>query len=459
METNVIMLSDSYKYSQPVQYPEGIDSMYDYMEARGGEYPETVWFGAQAIVKEYLCVKITKEMVEEAAWFAEMHGIPFEKEGWAYIVNELDGNIPLEIKSVDEGTLIPVKNVLMTIRSTDKKVPWIVGWAETLLMKIWYTTTIATKSYYVKQMILGYLEETGTPESIGFKYHNFGDRGSSSVESAGMGGMAHLTQFMGTDNFNALTFVKRFYPGIDGVAGFSIPASEHSTVTSWTKEFEFDMMMNHLESHKNNDLIACVMDSYDIFEAVDAITSGEFKEKIESDDYPVFVLRPDSGEPISVIKEMLDIMEDNNVAYTVNDKGYKVFNKYAIIWGDGVTPDTIEAIIQYVTYRKYSADIIAFGSGGDLMQNVNRDTCKFAIKCSNITVDGIDRDVYKDPITDPGKVSKKGKVTTYYNSNTDEYFVKEVGRDYEHSKDILKTIFKDGRMTNIERFDKIRERA
>lgn len=106
-------------------------------------------------------------------------------------------------------------------------------------------------------------------------------------------------------------------------------------------------------------------------------------------------------------------MKKNNVKFSINSKGYKVFDKYRIIWGDGIVPQTIDKFLEAVTTipkPSYSAQNFAFGSGGDLMQNVNRDTCKFAIKCSAIKVNGEWRDVYKDPITDPGKKSLRGRI-------------------------------------------------
>ena len=407
MKINRIMLSDSYKYSHTSQYPTGSESMFCYMEARSDRvYDKTVFFGLQYIIQKYFSTPIEMWEVDEAESFAKMHGEPFDRIGWDYIVNECKGYLPIRIKAVKEGSVIPNHNVLMTIESTDKNVFWIPSFLETLLMKVWYSTTIATKSYFVKQLILSYLKETGTPESIGFKYHNFGDRGSSSVESAAIGGMAHLTQFKGTDNFNSLRYAKEYYDC--DMAGFSIPATEHSTVTSHGKEGRFNMYEQYIENFKSYAIIACVMDSYDIFEDTKYITTGSFKKKIESENYPFFVIRPDSGNPVEVLNALLNIMEENSVAYTINEKGYKVFKKYGFIWGDGITPATIKEILEYVIDRGYSADIISFGSGGDLMQNINRDTLGFAIKCSSITVNGIEREVFKNPVTDHSKVSKKG---------------------------------------------------
>lgn len=454
-QENRVMLADSYKYSQPMQMPTGTTGMYDYLEARGGEYKDVTFFGLQYIMKKYFSTPITVQEVQEAKQWAEIHGEPFDEEGWMHIASYLQGMLPVRIKAIAEGTSVPTKIPMVTIESTDEKVYWVVSYLETLILKVWYPTTVATKSKTVKDMILKYLEETGTPESIGFKYHNFGDRGSTSVESAGIGGMAHMTQFLGTDNFNSLRYAKEFYSA--SIAGFSIPASEHSTVTSWSKDGEYDFFENYIEIFKDKPIIACVMDSYNIFKAVDYITKGKFKEKIESEDYPTFVIRPDSGNPVEILNSILNTMEDNSVAFTVNAKGYKVFNKYAIIWGDGVTPDIIEDMLKYVIFRGYSADVIAFGSGGDIMQNVNRDTSRFAVKCSSITVNGVQRDVFKDPITDQGKTSKKGRVASFWNNKTKEYFVGVDGKVYPDSIEVLETVFENGIFVKEYTFDEVRE--
>ncbi len=193
--------------------------------------------------------------------------------------------------------------------------------------------------------------------------------------------------------------------------GWSISATEHSTVTSWGRENEFNMIEHYLECNKGSGIIACVLDSYDIYKAVNFVTAV-LKHKIESDEYPTFVIRPDSGNPIDVIGNILEIMKQNGVAYKNNSKGYKVFDKYRIIWGDGICPKTINQILDFVISKGYSAENIAFGSGGDLMQKLDRDTCKFAIKCSAAKVNGQWRDVFKDPITDQGKKSKAGVLTS-----------------------------------------------
>lgn len=408
---NLITLTDSYKFSHFNQYPEGTEKIFSYLEARGGEYPATWFFGLQYYLKKYLSRVIDANDIDEAEQQANFHGVPFNRDGWHRVLTHHAGSIPIEIKAVPENALYPTGTVLMTIENTDEELPWITNWMETLLMKVWYPTTVATKSFYVRQIIQGAYERSSDSDAVDFQYHNFGDRGSSSVESAIIGGMAHLTQFSGTDNFASVKALKDYY-GIE--KGWSIPATEHSTVTSWGRENEFKMIDNYLEVNKGNPIIACVLDSYDIYNAVDYITTGAFKDKVESDDYPTFVIRPDSGEPSFVLGQILGIMEKNKVAYKTNSKGYRVFDKYRLIWGDGIDPKAIHNILGGMLKLGYSAENIAFGSGGDLMQKLDRDTCKFAIKCSAAKVNGQWRDVFKDPITDQGKRSKAGLLTSDY---------------------------------------------
>ena len=454
---NPILFADSYKYSQPSQYKRNVNYMFDYLESRGGYYPVTVVKGLQYLIKRYLLQQITAEDVEEARELLTKHGEPFEYDGWMKVVNEYNGFIPVRIKAVKEGSVIPVKNVLVTIESTDPELFWLVGWTETLLMKLWYSTTVATKSYFVRLMLEGFAEKySDNKDGVAFQFHNFGDRGATTVEAAAVGGMAHLTQFMGTDNTNSIKYARHFYN--EDMAGFSIPASEHSTVTSWGKECEFDMIDTYLENNKGKFIIACVLDSYDIYNATKVVTSGEFKRKIESDEYPTLVMRPDSGDAVEVVKAMLQICIDNDVACNINSKKLKVMKKYRIIYGDGITPSVIADILNEGVNMGFAPDNFAFGSGGDLMQNVNRDTNKFAMKCSAVTnTEGEMIEVFKDPITDPGKKSKKGILDLFYNKETKQFLTldnkQEVPKGFES---ILEVVYENGVLLKDYKFSEIR---
>lgn len=462
-EENRVMLSDSYKYSHYLQYPRGTVNMYDYAEARSlKEYDKTLFFGLQMMWKKYFTKKITIKEVDEASMYAKAHGIPFNLKGWKRIVRKYKGRLPVTIKAVPEGTVIPNKMVLFTVELTinDKEIFWLPSWLETFLMKVWYTCNVATRSYFVKEMLLEQGKLTSENPFADFQFHNFGDRGSSSVESAAFGGVAHLACFKGTDNFNCLRYAHLLMnEPIENIA-YSIAASEHSSTTAWTKDGEFDMIMNHLENNKGNPLMASVADSYDVFNFTDKVTSGEFKRKIESDEYPKFIERPDSGYAPDIISEMLNIHEKNEVKFTENSKGYKTFDKYGFIWGDGIKMNTMIDILSTLRLRMYSAENQAFGSGGWLMQQHDRDTLGFAIKCSNITLeDGSEIEVYKDPITDPGKKSKKGKVTTYFNRAIDEFFVDIIGNESIGCPEVLETVIENGILIKEVTLSEVRNRV
>lgn len=415
---NPILRTDSYKHSHFLQYPPGTERVTSYIEARGFAAPftvepEVVFFGLQAFIKEYLTDPITKADVNEAEEIVKAHGEPFNREGWDIIVNEYDGFLPLFITALKEGTVVQPGIPLVQVCNTAYRLPWLTSWAETeLLRAIWYPTTVATLSREAKKVIKRYLEETGDVAGLPFKLHDFGARGVSSSESAVLGGMAHLVNFMGTDTMEGLVGARRYY-GAE-MAGFSIPASEHSTITSWGgPSFEKDAFENMLiQFGGEGKILACVSDSYDLMNAVDNLWGIELNSKIQQMK-GTLVVRPDSGDPVDITLQVIEGLGEK-FGYDINDKGYKVLNPCVrIIQGDGVNITSIEAILENFKQHGWSADNIAFGMGGGLLQSLNRDSLKFAMKANEILIlkpDGTEvvRDVFKDPITDPGKHSKKG---------------------------------------------------
>ena len=236
--TNLILNTDSYKVSHWVQYPAGMEGMFSYIESRGGVYDRTVFFGLQAILKEYLTRRVTLSDVEEAKEVCSAHGVPFNEAGWRHIVEQRGGFVPVTIRAVPEGSVVPTHNALVTVESTDAKCFWIASYLETLLMRVWYPTTVATISWHIKKLIRRYLNETSDDavNQLPFKLHDFGARGVSSLESAALGGLAHLVNFKGTDTIPALLAGRRYYS--EPMAAFSIPAAEHSTITAWGREGE-----------------------------------------------------------------------------------------------------------------------------------------------------------------------------------------------------------------------------
>ena len=462
MNTNIINLvlnTDSYKASHYLQYPPGTENVFSYIESRGGEYDRTVFFGLQIFLKEYLSKPITQEMIDEAEIFWKAHGEPFNKEGWQYILEEHDGYLPVRIRAVPEGTVVPTSNVLATIEATDPKCYWLPSYIETATLRgVWYGTTVATNSWSIKQVIRQALSETGDVAGLNFKLHDFGARGVSSFESAGIGGAAHLVNFMGTDTVTGALYAMKYYNETQ-VPGFSIPAAEHSSITSWGKNHEVDAYRNMLTQFaKPGALVAVVSDSYDIFNAVENIWGKELRDEVINSG-AIVVIRPDSGDPATVVSKAA-LLLDATFGSTVNAKGYKVLNHVRIIQGDGINEQSIVEILSTLRGYGFSADNVAFGMGGALLQHVHRDTCKFAYKASAALVNGKWVDVFKDPVTDSGKRSKKGRLMLYRDKETGELFTGVEGHGAEQKYEpMLQTVFENGKLLNETTFTEVRERA
>lgn len=476
LTSNIILNTDSYKVSMFKQYPTGTTGVYSYIESRGGRYDRTVFFGLQAFIKEYLLEPITQADIDIAETILSQHGEPFNRAGWQYILDKHRGYLPVVIRAVPEGTVVPTKNVLATIENTDPECFWLTTWLETALLRaIWYPTTVATQSWKIKQVILDYLEKTGDPTTIDFKLHDFGARGVSSMESGGLGGAAHLVNFMGTDTITGLLFAREFYNA--GIAGFSIPAAEHSTITSWGRENEVKAYENMLKQFATpGSIVAVVSDSYDIFNAVGKLWGEELRQQV-IDSGATIVIRPDSGDPEIICGKLVELL-GQKFGYTTNAKGFKVLNNVRLIQGDGVNEHTIRCILGHFMAYGWSADNIAFGMGGALLQQLDRDTQKFAMKCSAISVRVEDRkmtsagvvvvdeiqwrDVQKDPITDSGKKSKAGRVTLWKSGGEFQSAVEsprcwtDKGTSWSEA---LEEVYRDGKLVKEINFAEVRSNS
>lgn len=451
--TNLILNTDSYKPSQWKQYPPNTEYVFSYVESRGGLYPKTVFFGLQMFLMQYLSKPITMQDIDEADEFLKGHGVPFNREGWEYIFYQYFGYMPVCIRAVPEGIAVPNSNIMVSIQNTDPKVAWLTSYLETALLRgIWYPSTVATNSNSIKKVIGSYLENTGTPEDIMFKLHDFGARGVSSYESAGIGGAAHLVNFMGSDTITGVRFANKYYNA--GMAGFSIPATEHSTMTAWGIENEDEAYRNMLDVYAKPDaLLAVVSDSYDLYNAVENIWGGTLKQQV-IDSGATVVIRPDSGDPASVVLKTLQLL-DKTFGSVRNNKGYKVLNNVRVIQGDGINEQSIIEILDMATSAKFSADNIAFGMGGALLQQLDRDTQRFAMKASAMKINGKWRDVYKDPKTDSGKRSKKGRITLVKDDYNNLRTVRNTA--VGDQVDMMSTVFLNGKITKKYSFDEVRK--
>lgn len=457
---SIIMMADSYKASQFKQYPPGTKAISSYIEARGGA-KESVFFGLQAYIKQYLLDPITQEEIDFAERVITAHGEPFNREGWQYILDVHNGFLPITIEAIPEGSVIETSNAQVQVVNTDPECAWLTSYLETgLLRAVWYPSTVATVSRQMKAVLVDALEKTSdvpVGEQIGFKLHDFGARGATSSEAAMLGGMGHLVNFMGTDTMEALVGAAEFYD--EPMAGFSIPASEHSTITSWGRENEMDAYENMVEQFGGEGKIyACVSDSYNIWEAIDMWKDLE-DEILENGG--TLVIRPDSGDPLVVPVEVLEQCWEE-FGGTTNSKGFRVLPDHIrVIQGDGITATSLPILVENIKNAGFSLENIAFGMGGGLLQKVDRDTLKYAMKAS-ARLDANDewQPVYKDPVHG-GKLSKAGRlgvirqcgIGTAAWRTVPEYIAEERGDN------LMQIVYQNGDLVKEYTFEEVRSNA
>lgn len=412
---SIITTTDSYKFSHFNQYPPNVQNLFAYGEARRTKNPDgipnyTVFAGMQLIIDRHLSTPVTAADINHGRELARMHGVPFNEEGWQKVLRDHNGFLPLQIRAVEEGSVVPNGNVLWTVTAADGGDKSWVTYVETALLRLWYPCTVAALSYEIKKVLMFHMGlSCDNLDGLPFKLHDFGARGVSSSESAGIGGLAHLFNFKGTDTVEALLAAAQHYH--EPCAGLSIPAMEHSTVTSWGRDGEEQAFLNMMQHYaKPGAVLACVSDSYDIYHATEHIWGGSLRDEVIKSGATI-VIRPDSGAPEDVLPALMNILGDK-FGFTTNSKGYKVLNGVRLIWSDGIdSANEVDFICAVLITDGWSIDNIAFGMGGGLLQKVNRDTLSFAYKVSAKFEDGAWHDVYKEPITDPGKNSKRGLLT------------------------------------------------
>ena len=456
---NLILNTDSYKYSHFAQYPPETAAISAYVESRaGGEHDNVLFFGLQMFLKAYLSRPVTVADVDEAEGMITAHGLPFNRPGWDLLVSRLGGYLPLMIEALPEGMVVPAGTPLVQVRNTDPDFFWLPTFIETALLRaVWYPSTVATVSWHVRQMIAEALDKTCDDPGpvLPFRLHDFGARGATSHEQAGIGGAAHLVNFMGTDTVAGLVHAKRYYG--EQMAGYSIPAAEHSTMTSWGEAREREAYENMVDQFGGEGkLVAVVSDSYDLFRAVRTIWGGALKEKVKSFG-GTLVVRPDSGDatrvPIDTIEMLGEIF-----GFSLNGKGYKVLAPCVrVIQGDGITPQTIRTLLTALQERGWSAENLAFGMGAGLLQRVNRDTLRFAMKANaRQDRDGIWHGIAKDPKTDPGKASKRYRQAVVMEGGRP---VAVALREIGERTNLLETVWENGDLKRDWSFAEIRARA
>lgn len=460
LKISLICRVDSYKFSHPFAYPTGIKAMTSYGEARVKGSETVVPFGMQLLIKRYLSETITMEDIDAAEAFAEAHfgRKLFHRAGWEKVVRVYNGKLPLIIRSVPEGLVMNGGQPIYTVTVFDEDLYWMSAGFETLIQRgIWYPTTIATKDYLVKKKIRSLYEKTGADLGLlPFALHDFGGRGVSSAETAEIGGAAHLVNFMGSDTVEGILTANFYYK--NPMAAYSVYATEHSIECSFGggREDAKRYIRHQLNNAPAGSIISIVIDGYDVYREAELLCT-EFRDDIIASKAKV-VFRPDSGDMFEVVPRILKLQE---MAFGVKktEKGFKQIQTVGVIQGDGVDENTLIELLNKIADLGYSADCVIFGSGGALLQKVNRDTLKFAQKACAILTDEGWKGIAKDPVTDHGKKSKEGILTLSRLKMTGELVVSRLDRGplNEDFEDVMKLVYYKGRLFNEVTLDEVRE--
>ena len=470
---NVITLSDSYKDSQPNMRPEGTTGVYSYYESRAGsKYPFTVITGLQYLMIEFLCGEVvTQEKLDFAVELNTSHflsDVVFDKTIWQNVIDNHEGKLPVRIRSLPEGTRVPVGCVMFDIENLGEteedrsKLKDLVNHLETLLMWIWHPSVMATKAVTIVERIKGLLKiccDDPVTASL-FLYHDFGMRGATGFEAAAKGGCAALLATMGTDTKVAIPFAMKYYGANLKTTAKSIPASEHSVMSARGQLGESDVVGEILTAYPTG-IVSIVGDTYNIGNFIFGIMGRDYYDTIINRDGK-FVVRPDSPrfDDDTPEDQVLWIVESLGeiFGYTINSKGYKVLNpKVGTIYGDGLKEFNIEDIYDKLIDNRWSIENCAVGQGGGLHQDHSRDTQRAAIKSSAQERNGKWYDVFKDPL-DKSKRSKAGKLKVISLSGV-LTTVRQNDPKFSGYEDLLKVVFENGELVNPITFDEMRDNA
>jgi len=428
-----------------------------------------IFYGLRYYIEQFLSKRITEDDIKRAEKFYAEHntgGTPYSFPRKIFNRIEELGYYPVKIEALPEGSVIYPHTPVFII-TAEGEYSHFCTFLETMLTMVWYPSCVATLSRHTKTLIKDAFDTSVLKNSPQYgllesRLHDFGFRGCTCIEQSVLGGSAHLLSFTGSDTMSAAYHVQ-FHMNNGKPVAQSLPATEHSVMTSW--KTELSAIENYIDQFPNS-AIACVMDSYDYKNALDTILPA-VKTKIEASNC-TFIIRPDSGDPVQQVVDALLAAETHGFKFIkqkVEDKEYKIFEKIGVVQGDGIDYEVIKNILHDVLDAGFSAANVAFGMGGGLLQKVNRDTMSFATKLSYIKyADGEERSIMKAPKTDPEKWSLPGKMMVLRDgTKCPQVYPEKPGRVMEKTglKNVMVTVYDHGKINNgymSETFDVIRER-
>ncbi len=477
---SAMLLADFYKLSHREQYPAGTTKVYSTWTPRASRITginKVVAFGFQAFIKNYLIEffndnffnRPRADVIEEYRRVVKATlGADAADAGHIVALHDL-GYLPLSIKAVPEGTMVPLRTPMLTIENTNDQFYWLTNYIETIASsEMWQPSTSATIAKAYRNLLNLYAQETGGDLGfVQFQGHDFSMRGMNSLQAAMASGAGHLLSFVGTDTIPAITYAEALY-GADvekELVGCSVPATEHSVMCAHGQDELLSYKKMITEVYPNG-IISIVSDTWDFWNVI-ANVVAPLKENIMARNGKV-VIRPDSGDPVKILvgdvngttelerKGLVEALWDI-FGGTTTDKGYKVLDSHiGAIYGDAITLDRCEQICQGLKDKGYASTNVVFGIGSYTYQYNTRDTFGFALKSTLVVINGDERQIFKNPKTDDGtKKSQKGAVAVVKDADTFMY-IDNLFLSDKVEGDILQEVFRDGKLLIDQKFSDIR---
>jgi nicotinamide phosphoribosyltransferase len=484
---NPLLLTDGYKTGHHQQYPKGTTLVYSNFTPRSNKYAPkgcdtVVSFGQQMVMrqiheafdreffsrpKEEVCGEMKRELSMylntdyDVSHFEALHDL---------------GYLPITVKAIQEGTLVPIKVPVLTIYNTHPDFYWITNYLETIISNLlWKPMTSATIAHEYRKVLTKWQEKTDAEKGwfIDWQGHDFSMRGMDSVDAVISSGMGHLTSFSGTDSLPAIYGARKYYGATEFVGG-SVNATEHSVMCAGGKEDEIETFRRLLNTYPTG-ILSVVSDTWDLWKVCTEHVVT-LKDEIMARDGKL-VIRPDSGDPVHILcgysgkegdkyvdpttpegKGVIELLWDV-FGGTINEQGYKVLDPHiGAIYGDSITIDRADEICRRLEAKGFASTNVVLGIGSFTYQYNTRDTFGFAMKATYVVVDGIGREIFKDPITDDGtKKSATGLLCVTLNEEKEIYLVDKVDWEAE-AAGLLDIIYHNGKFDNQTTLTEIRDR-
>ncbi|RRB07429.1 nicotinate phosphoribosyltransferase [Larkinella rosea] len=481
---NTLHLSDGYKVDHRRQYPTGTELVYSNWTPRKSRLENVdsvVFFGLQYFIKKYLIDDYNQNFFgrpKEVVVASYKRRIESYLGPGAITYDHIEnlhdlGYLPIEIKAVPEGTRVPMRMPMFTIKNTRPEDFWLTNFLETILSCIlWLPCTSATTAFEYRKILNAYAEKTGgDPAFVPWQGHDFSFRGMGGLEAALLSGAAHLLSFTGTDTIPAIDFLEQYYGANSDLEliGGSVPATEHSVMCMGMKDGEIETFRRLIQDVYPKGVVSIVSDTWDFWQVI-ADYLPRLKPLILAREGKV-VIRPDSGDPVKIIcgdpdavagtpefKGAIECLwEIFGGSTTAN--GFNVLDPHiGLIYGDSINLERCKAICEGLYQKGFASTNVVLGIGSYNYQYVTRDTFGFAVKATYGEVNGEGRAIFKDPKTDDGtKKSAKGLIRLLSDETGALVMEDQETREQEETG-LLETVFADGKLVKEQTLSEIRAR-